>query len=257
MHDSLIIGQRELSSIFKRPFAYTILILFSLINGYLFYTYTIYYAQHSAHYIQAGRLIAGEISIHAMILYPFYQNLSFLFLIITPLFTMRQLAEEKKSGNWELLCTYPISLRSIVLGKFLGSFSFLSVLLGFTLIYPVALMHYAQIEWPIVLTSWWGLTLLIATGCSVGIWASALTENQVIASLIAFSVLIACWSLSWLGSLLQPEIAPFFNLFSLVINPDYFLRGLPGLFHTLFYIGLTAVFLYAAEMSLTIVHHRS
>lgn len=249
MNDIFLIGKRELSSIFKRPFAYTILIIFSVINGYLFYTYTIYYSQHSAQLIPSGYL-TNEITIASMILYPFFQNLSFIFLIITPLISMRQIAEEKKSGNWELLCTYPVSHRSIILGKFTGIFFFLVLMLGLTLLYPLALTNYASIEWPIVFTSCLGLVLVIASYSAIGIWASALTENQVIASLISFSVLVAFWSFGWLGQILNPTVAPFFGLFSLLMNLDDFLKGLIGLYHILFYISITAIFLYATELHL-------
>jgi ABC-2 type transport system permease protein len=113
----------------------------------------------------------------------------YVFVFLIPAITMRSFAEEKKAGTMELLLTKPLRDWDIILGKFLASFFLVLVALIPTLIYYYSVYRLGNptgnIDTPGVLGSYIGLTLLAAAFCSVGIFASSVTPNQIVAFIVA------------------------------------------------------------------------
>ena len=120
-------------------------------------------------------------------------NITFVFMLIVPILTMRLLAEEARQKTDQLLLTSPISLSRIVLGKFLGAVSVLFLTLVITLIYPVILSTMGSVNWPEVIGGYVGFFLFGCSLIAVGLFVSSITDNQVIAAVVTFTVLLLIW----------------------------------------------------------------
>ena len=120
-------------------------------------------------------------------------NITFVFMLIVPILTMRLLAEEARQKTDQLLLTSPISLSRIVLGKYLGAVSVLFLTLVITLIYPVILSTMGSVNWPEVIGGYVGFFLLGCSLIAVGLFISSITDNQVIAAVVTFTALLLIW----------------------------------------------------------------
>ena len=120
-------------------------------------------------------------------------NITFVFMLIVPILTMRLLAEEARQKTDQLLLTSPISLSRIVLGKFLGAVSVLFLTLVITLIYPAILSTMGSVNWPEVIGGYVGFFLFGCSLIAVGLFISSTTDNQVIAAVVTFTALLLIW----------------------------------------------------------------
>ena len=120
-------------------------------------------------------------------------NITFVFMLIVPILTMRLLAEEAKQKTDQLLLTSPISLIEIVLGKYLGAVSVLLITLLITFIYPIILSTMGPVTWGEVIGGYIGFFLFGCALISVGLFISSLTDNQVVAAVVTFTSLLLLW----------------------------------------------------------------
>jgi ABC-2 type transport system permease protein len=120
-----------------------------------------------------------------------FELVPLVFLFFVPAVTMRLLAEEKKSGTLELLTTKPVRDVEIVLGKFLAAWTLLAATLAPTLVYLVTLMVLGTPDLGPVVTGYLGLMLTGGVYIAIGLFASSLTENQIVAFLIGMVIILA------------------------------------------------------------------
>ena len=118
-----------------------------------------------------------------------FKIMKFLFIFIVPLLTMKTFAEEKASGTMEFLMTTPTTNTAIVLGKYLGSLIFFSLIIGLTTSYYFILEFFGQPERLAILTGYLGVWLEGALFIAIGILASSLTKNQIISAISSYTVL--------------------------------------------------------------------
>ncbi len=163
--------QRELRSYFNSPVAYVVIVVFLAIVGW-FFTNNLFLAN-----IASLRLV--------------FELVPLVFLFFVPAITMRLLAEEKKSGTLELLTTKPVRDVEIVLAKFLAAWTLLAAALVPTLLYLSTLMFIGDIDPGPVLTGYLGLLLMGGVYIAVGVLASSLTENQIVAFIVSFLIVFA------------------------------------------------------------------
>jgi ABC-2 type transport system permease protein len=124
-------------------------------------------------------------------------SISMVLLLVVPLLTMRQFAEEKKLGTIELLLTYPLRDGTILLAKFGAGAVVLLVLLTGTLLYPIYLNSLQPLPWTPMVAGYLGLLLLGLSFCACGLFISALTESQVVAATATLGVLLMFWVMTW------------------------------------------------------------
>jgi len=163
--------QRELRSYFNSPVAYVVIVVFLAIVGW-FFTNNLFLANTAS-----LRLV--------------FELVPLIFLFFVPAITMRLLAEEKKSGTLELLTTKPVRDVEIVLAKFFAAWSLLAAALIPTLLYLVTLIFIGKIDLGPVITGYVGLLLMGGVYIAIGILASSLTENQIIAFIVSFLIVFA------------------------------------------------------------------
>jgi len=154
----LTLAAKEIRTLFSSPIAYAVIAVFIVLSGYTF-TVTLF------------------ISKQATLVHIFFQAAVQLILLV-PLITMRQFAEERRSGTLELLLTAPVREIDIVVAKFIACMVVLALMTGLTLIYAVVLSIFGQPDWGPIYSGYVGLVMFGAALASIGLMISALTANQ-------------------------------------------------------------------------------
>lgn len=225
-----IVCKKELYLYFSTPLAYVLIAAFLFGNGYLF----------------AMSVYNGTANIADGTIY----NVALLLLLVTPLLTMRLLAEEQKNGTMELLLTAPIRDSEVILGKFLGSYLFMAVLILLTLIYPLILVFFGNTPLILIVSGYVGLFLFAAVALAIGLFASSLTQSQVVAGLIAFVTLVVMWLLNQISLAVGPPWGLFFSSLGLANHLQLMAQGLLESRDIIFYATLAVGFIALATVSL-------
>jgi ABC-2 type transport system permease protein len=157
---------------------------------------------------------------------------------------MRLLAEEKKNGTIELLLTYPLRELAVLLGKYLATLLVILILLAVTGVYLIMLAGFGKLEWGPVLTGYTGLILLAAGFVSLGLFASALTQNQIIAAVIAFGALLMFWIIGWIGSVAGPGVGKVVQYLSLLNHLEPFSSGVLDSRDFFYYLTFSVFFIF-------------
>lgn len=187
------------------------------------------------------------------------QSFAFFMVFFAPLLTMRLLAEEAREGTLELMLTMPVRDSEIIVGKFLGAWAYYTALLILTLIYPLILLQittlrntplHAELDIGPVITGYMGIWLFGGATLAVGIFFSALTENQIVAGFLSMATLFILWLGDLAGllpsSIVSTELARALRVISLQSHySTSFLLGVIRFEDVVFYIGLIAVMLFA------------
>jgi ABC-2 type transport system permease protein len=188
---------RELKSTFFSPVAYLVLFAFYLLGGYFFASVVTAYANYSMMAASRGGV---DMKLMDYLFVPYMGNVAVTFIFILPLISMRSFSEEKKSGTIETLFTLPFSDLDILLGKYFAILTLLLAMLTPLYLFPVLIADKATLHWPAVFSGYLGLFLVGATFVSVGMFTSAMTENQVIAAALGFGAILLLFVLGWMES---------------------------------------------------------
>jgi ABC-2 type transport system permease protein len=180
MSGFLAIYRREMLSLWVTPLAWVLLSVFLLLQGGVFYSIVVHFAQMSDLTLDTGPLQAyfGQ---HSVLL-------SVTLLLICPALSMRTFAEERRSGTIESLLTAPVGATSLVLGKYFAVLSTYVLIWAPTVLYAVILRTTGSVDWPVVGTSYLGLGLIGAGYLALGTLMSALTRSQLVALLLTIFV---------------------------------------------------------------------
>lgn len=194
-----VVLKRELASYFSTPLAYVFIVIFLMLSG----AFT---------FFMGGFYERGQAD-----LWPFFNFHPWLYLFLVPALSMRLWAEERKSGTIELLMTLPISLRNMVLGKFLAAWLFTGVAL--TLTFPIWLTvnFLGDPDNGAILAGYVGSWLMAGGFLAIGSCISATTKNQVIAFIISVVIcflfvvsgfnIVLDWFTSWAPDALVDSVA--------------------------------------------------
>jgi ABC-2 type transport system permease protein len=166
---------RELRSFFDSPIAYIVIILFLGSLGY-FFTSTLFL-------------------INVATLREVFEKTPFLLLFFSPIISMRLIAEEKKEGTFELLVTKPIMEYEIIIGKFLASWLLFFIMLIPTLIYFLTISFLGKVDMGPIFGGYIGLMLVGGVFLSLGVLGSSLSENQIIAAIVSFFIILLIYIL--------------------------------------------------------------
>jgi ABC-2 type transport system permease protein len=167
-----------------------------------------------------------------------------------PAATMRLFSEEKKSGTIELLFTYPIRDWELLLGKFLAALALYAAMLGISLLQLLMLRLFAPLEWGPILSGYLGLLLLGMAFLGLGILASSLTENQIVAAVGAFGVLLLLWVIGWSTEVAGPTLGPILSHLSIINHYDSFAKGVIESKDVIFYLNFTILCLFLTLRSM-------
>jgi len=230
MRSVLAIAGRELRSYFASPIFYVVTAAFLVVTGYLF-TLILFYSR--------------EASLRGV-----FANMSILLIILGPALTMRLLAEEHRTGTIELLLTSPVRDFEVVLGKFLAGVGLLLAMLAITLYYPLLLFLYGSPEKGSIIGGYVGVILLGAVFIAIGLFASSLTANQIVAAVLTFMMLLLLWLIGAAGDFASPPLADIFRYMAVDTYYSDFTRGVVDTKAVVYYLSVVAVFLFATVRSL-------
>lgn len=244
MRNILTLMNKELRLYFFSPIAYVVAMVFLSVSGFLFYNQIQYFSGLSMRMMQFQNHLP-ELNIHDAVFRPTLFNMSFILLLIMPLLTMRLFAEEKKEHTSELLMTSPITITEIILGKFLASLVVYSLLLVLSLHLPLMLSFAVDISWKPLFASYLGLFLMGSVFLAMGLFASALTENQIIAAVISFGILIGLWMAGASAhSMGESALGQLANTLSMSSHLDQFIKGLISTRSLGYFISMTVLGLF-------------
>jgi ABC-2 type transport system permease protein len=225
MRQVLYIAGKELRSYFVSPVAYLVVAFWLIGTGYFF----------------SGAVILGQ----QADLRNLFGVVTILLLLISPALTMRLLAEESRTGTLELLLTAPVKDWSVVLGKFLGALGLYAVMIGLTLLYPILLVLFGgNPDWGPIWSGYLGLLLLGMLFLAVGLFASALTSNQMVSAVIAFVLLLLLFVISQLTPSLGTGVGDFLTKISVSERFDPFQRGIVDLRDVMFFLTASGLLLF-------------
>ncbi|NDJ60312.1 MAG: ABC transporter permease [Chloroflexi bacterium] len=224
-----IVLRRELSQYFTSLFAYVIAFAILLLTGILF-----------------NRELTVSMTVRPANPALVPSVLSFMLIFFAPLLTMRLFAEEKREGTLELLLTAPVQESGIVFGKFLGAWSYYTIVLLLTFTYQFILASITPTDIGHAFSAYIGIWLYGGAMLAIGIFFSALTENQIVASFLSMITLLILWLGDQAGLLIANiEVARFVRNLSLQGNfSTSFAAGLVRGEDIAFFAGVIIVMLY-------------
>lgn len=184
------------------------------------------------------------LSTHYAILTPILGSMVTVFMFISPILTMRLISEDMKTGTDQLLLTSPVTVTDIVIGKFFSTVFVYLVALVITFLYPIYLKLYSSPDMGSIIAGYIGVFLIGVTFISIGLFASSLTENQMIAGVIGFALILVLWLISWLGDVFSGKAKTIFQNLSFFDRLNNFLNGLVNLSDVVFFISVIIFFIF-------------
>lgn len=181
--------KKELKSYFLSPIGYVVVGVLLFVCTVFFYLTTISY---------------GSVDLGALYFYAVVYG----FMIVIPILTMRMFAEERKNGTEQLILTSPVSMVGVVLGKFFAAMSVIFVTLVVSFMYFGIISYFGNPNIQVLLVAMLGFLLVSGAAIALGMFASSITENQIIAGIITIAFLVM--------SLFVPDLGDGFPDFSII-----------------------------------------
>ena len=230
MRQALLIFRKEFKDYFISPIAYIVIAIFLLVTGWLFFSTFFVYDQAE--------------------LRRFFDLLPFLFALVVPIITMRLFSEELNVGSYELLLTLPVTFRDIIIGKFLAAVAFVAAILLPTVSYPIFISFLGDLDWGVVIASYIGSLLLGAAYVAIGLFASSLTRNQIIACIVG---MVICAMLAIIDKMLFFFPQPILDMVVYLSSAIHFANIAKGIVDSrdiLYFLSIVFIGLYATHLTM-------
>lgn len=225
------IWKKEMLSYFLSPIAYIFMGVFMVITGISF-TLSNLYSLNAQFASTLGQML-------------------YLFTLITPILTMRLFSEERKNKTDQLLLTSPVSLISVVLGKYFAALSVFIITLMVSFFFPIILYMFGAPAFGELVLGYLGFFLLGSTLIAIGMFISALTENQVTAAVATLGTFLMLMTGTGLTSSINiPWVISILEWISIYERFYYFNAGLLSLTPTVYYISFCALFVFLTIRSI-------
>lgn len=233
MRFAFFLAKRDFQAYFNSPTAFVVLGVFLLFSGYLFFS-TLF--------------LDGVASMRG-----FFQVAPLLLMIFSPAITMKLISEEIKTGTIEQLLTLPITNTEVVVGKFFAALSIFLVGFLFTIVYAVSisllLPKVASFDFGVVLGGYMGLVFLAGSFISLGLFASSLSKNQVIAFIIGLALCFFFYAVDKFA-VLMPKFSGLLMYLSVDVHFNNVAKGILDSQDVVFYLSLMVFFLLLTIRSL-------
>jgi len=217
--------RREFKAYFSSPIGYILLAAFWALAGWYFYVSVLMTATAELRNVYNAM---GTISI---------------FLI--PMMTMRLFSEDKRLRTDQALLTAPLSLWELVLGKFLASLCIYAINVGIVLVYGLTVSVFSSVEWPVTIGLFIGMMMFGGAMIAIGMFISSLTENQIIAAIGTFAVLLSVGILDSVAEIVDSKLIKDF-LYAISFNNRFydFTLGVIKLKDVFFFLSVMFLFCY-------------
>jgi ABC-2 type transport system permease protein len=228
MNLAIQIFKKEFKGYFVSPIAYIVISIFLILTGWFFFSTFFLYGQAEMR--------------------NFFSLLPIIFSFIIPAITMRLFSEEFNTGSYELILTMPVSALDIILGKFLAASAFVGIMLLPTFFYGIFISGIGDLDWGPVIGGYLGALMLAASFAAIGLFASSLTRNQIIAFIIGMTF---CFLLTLIDKMLffLPDKA--LNVFQYLGADFHFQNISKGIIDSrdiLYFLSVCFVMLYATNL---------
>lgn len=230
MNAFLVLTRKELSAALLSPIAYTVAAVFLLVLGYTF----------------AITLFATKV---ANLQYIFHQ-IYVLSILLIPVLTMRAFAEERRNDTLELLLTAPVAEVWIVLSKYVALLAVMLTIYALSSVYALVLAWVGEPDWGPILLGYGTLVLLASLLVAVGVLASSLTENQVIAAALSMGLFLMLWFADSVALMLPSALEPLALNLSLLGHFKPLVTGSVFLSDVMYFISASFVALWLASRRL-------
>jgi ABC-2 type transport system permease protein len=238
MRKALLVARRELVTACGGPLGWTLAAVFVLLTGYFFYSDLAFFV-----------LVGGADQTRGLWRFVFL-DYRLVALLVVPLLTMRLFAEERKLGTLEVLWTWPVRDGEVLAGKFLAALALYLAMLLFTAIGPFILYRLHPFAVPPVLAGYAGLALLGVAFVACGVAASAVTENQVVAAMLTYGVLVFAWFATWNEAAIGERLAAVLLQLSLFDHFYGFAQGVIDSRDVVYLLAFATLFLFLALRAL-------
>jgi len=179
MNSYLNITSKEFRDYFVSPIGYIVISLFLFVIGWLFLSTFFLFGQAN--------------------LRNFFSLLPITFSFVIPAVTMKLFSEELNTGSYEILLTMPVTYTNVILGKFFAGVLFVVCMLIPTLLYAITISFIGQLDWGAVAGGYLGAVLLGSAYCAIGLFASSITRNQIVAFIVGT---VICFTLTLIDKML-------------------------------------------------------
>lgn len=230
MRQVMPIFKKEFRSYFVSPVAYIVISIFLIVTGWFFFSTFFLFNQASVR--------------------NFFALLPITFAFVIPAVTMRLFSEELNVGTYELLLTLPVTFKEVVLGKFLGAVAFVAAMLIPTLAYPVTVSFLGDLDWGPVVGGYLGAVLLGASFSAVGLFASSLTRNQIVAFIMGVAICFALVLIDKIVIFLPSQIIGILEYLGADSHFENISKGILDSRDILYFLSLTFLGLYATHLAM-------
>ena len=230
MQQMINICKKEFRDYFVSPIAYIVISIFLLVTGWFFFMTFFLYNQ--------------------AVLRSFFSLLPIMFSFVVPAVTMRLFSEELSIGSYETLLTMPVSIVDIIVGKFLASVAFIAAMLFPTILYPISVSFLGQLDMGPVIGGYCGAILLGGAFSAIGIFASSLTRNQIIAFIIG---MVLCFTLTLINKMLfffPAKALSVINYLGAEFHFENISKGIIDTRDILYFVSVMFVGLYGTNLAL-------
>jgi ABC-2 type transport system permease protein len=243
MRNIWTIAKKEFSQYFSSPIAYAVAFLLLSVAGLIFV-------------LTLLNLSKGSFGADAPSASFITSVVGFLLMLFTPALTMRLIADEVRMGTMELLLTAPLRDYELVVGKWLGVFLFILVLIAATLIFPLILNNLVKpngIDQRLMMAGYLGVILVAAALLALGVGISAVFSNQIAAFFTTMALFIILWWLIGAPAGLLPKGGEIFTYLSLSSQfYDSFNQGIIPLSGIVYFLSLTGLGLFIGSTAVEI-----
>lgn len=243
MRNAWIIAKRDLGSFFNSPIFYVVTTVFLIIYSFIFFNILNFFSFQS---LQAGQFQAMGVNLNMneMVIEPSLQNMSVILLMIIPVITMRSFADEKKMKTFRLLLSSPVHLREIIFGKFLACMIVVTMMILISSYSVGFLFLVGKPETGPIFTGYLGVILMAGCYVSVGVFASSLTDNQIVAAVLTFGFSLFMWIIGWGAQAAGATTGQVLQFLSIVDHMDRFLKGMVDTSDLVYYLSFILLSLF-------------
>ena len=225
------IFKRELKTYFTSVIGYVCLTVFTILAGFFFVFIN----------VNSGSSDFSQL----------FSNLIFICMFLVPIMTMRVFSEEKRQKTDQLLLTSPVSLTGIVLGKFFAVFVFYGVAFSVTILDAIVLSFFGGLDGLVILCQFLGILFIGMAYLAIGVFISNTTENQIVAVILTFVVLLLLNLVNAVTSLTtNTVVTSIANFISTSARSENFFKGIFNASDVMYFVSLTVLFLFLTGRSI-------
>ncbi|MFZ4714142.1 MAG: ABC transporter permease [Bacteriovoracaceae bacterium] len=220
----LVLIKKELKTTFNSPLIYILTGLFSLIIGWAFFNLLLTYVESLQNLPEN---LVGTMNFVQQVIFRLFGNINFMLIFLCPLITMRLISEEKKQHSLEFLLTAPITNTQIILAKYFSALLMVTFVLSSSFIFPIIINTTGIHAGAYLLSGFLGIFLTAASFTAIGLLASSVTENQIVAALLSIVMILFLWMISWASqSTSNFYLVDLYRYLGFIDHFESFVRGL-------------------------------